>query len=102
MRTIKKAFAILGHAAKLSLMPSLTAGALLVTGTIAITQYSEFSEYISTFWRMSYFLEPELLMHTASWLLKVISFGFIFSMLVLLHARNQEVALAKLREIDDA
>lgn len=102
MRIIKKAFVKLGHAAKLSIIPSFSAAALLVTGTIAVTQYSEFSEYILNFWRKSYFLEPELLMHTASWFSKVIAFGFIFSILVLIHARNQEVALAKLREIDDA
>ncbi len=100
MKTVKKALDKLWHATKLSIIPSLSAAALLVAGTVAASQYSEFSEYILTFWKKSYFLEPELLLHTASWFFKVLAFGFIFSILLLIHTRTQEVALEKLREID--
>lgn len=102
MRTVKKALIKLWNAAKLSIIPSFTAAALLLAGTIAATQYAEFSEYILKFWNKSYFFEPELLINTASWFLKVIIFGFIVSILLLFHARSQEVALEKFREIDEA
>jgi hypothetical protein len=95
------AFVKLWYAARLSIMPSLTAAALLCVGTAASTQYSEFSAYILNFWRKSYFLEVDLLVNTVSWFVKVVMFGFIVSILILLHARNQEVALAKFREFDE-
>ncbi|UJJ31087.1 hypothetical protein [Halopseudomonas maritima] len=101
MNIIKKSIIKLCWAARLSIIPSLSAGAILVLGTIAATQYSDFSNYILNFWQEPYFSDPELMYNTASWLLKITILGFMFSIFILIHARVQEVALAKFREIDD-